>query len=106
MKKVIADHRESADLLIQTLKSQYNFQVEIRTLKYGDYYIKPDLFIERKTTKDFLVSIVDGRLFKQAFHLSKYTKRPNTFGDLLIREFADLKIIKKGKLCTSFLLRN
>jgi ERCC4-type nuclease len=76
VKKIIVDHREHADLLIETLSSQYCFNVEVTTLKLGDYFIKPDITVERKTTKDFIVSIIDGRLFRQAFRLVKCTKRP------------------------------
>jgi DNA excision repair protein ERCC-4 len=76
MEKVIVDHRENADVLIDSLKNQYCFNVEITTLKLGDYFLEPDITVERKTTNDFIVSIIDGRLFNQAHILVKYAKRP------------------------------
>ena len=70
------DHRENADILIDSLSEKYGFEIELTTLKYGDYFIEPDITIERKTTKDFLISIIDGRLFKQAYRLAEFTRRP------------------------------
>jgi ERCC4-type nuclease len=39
--------------------------VNINRLSMGDYQIDKHLIVERKTIKDFAVSIIDGRLFKQ-----------------------------------------
>ena len=75
-KTIIVDHREHADTLLHTLEMEYDFEISVTTLKYGDYFIEPDITIERKTTKDFIASILDGRLFNQAYRLSEFTKRP------------------------------
>jgi len=34
----------------------------------GDYQVEKRLIVERKTLKDFAVSIIDGRLFKQMLY--------------------------------------
>lgn len=76
MKRVDVDFRENAGILLALLKSLYGFETNVITLKYGDYFAPPDIVIERKTTSDFLVSIIDGRLFNQAYRLAKYCERP------------------------------
>ena len=75
-KKIIIDHRENADKLIKLLQDKFYFEVDVRQLKYGDYFVEPDITLERKSTRDFLLSIIDGRLFKQAYRLAEYTERP------------------------------
>jgi DNA excision repair protein ERCC-4 len=75
-KRIIIDHRENAEVLINVLQKKYNFEIEYKQLKYGDYFIEPDITLERKTTKDFLLSIIDGRLFHQAYRLTELTQRP------------------------------
>ena len=34
------------------------------------------IVVGRKTTKDFVVSVIDGRLFSQASHLKRHTETP------------------------------
>ena len=75
-KNIIVDHREHADVLTTMLQDKYHFEIVQKQLKYGDYLIEPDITLERKTTKDFLLSIIDGRLFRQAYHLTEHTQRP------------------------------
>ena len=43
-------------------------------LEIGDYIIG-DLIIERKTSKDFIASVFDGRIFQQANKITSYTNR-------------------------------
>ena len=51
----------------------------------ADYQVSDEVAIERKTAKDFVDSMIDKRLFKQARELSEEFKRP-----LLILEGDDL----------------
>lgn len=74
--KIDVDFREKAETLINILKSSYEIEINMIALKYGDYFIPPDTVVERKTTYDFLISIIDGRLFKQAYRLAEHCKRP------------------------------
>ena len=65
------DYREEKSGIIELFKnSEIVFQVE--QLKYGDYIIDNNLAIERKTADDFVISIIDGRLFRQIINLTKY----------------------------------
>ncbi len=50
--------------------------VKIAKLSYGDYIINDKITIERKTADDFLLSIIDGRLFNQLSNLKKFCSRP------------------------------
>ncbi len=72
--KVIADDREGKSRIIQYLKRSKNVSIEIRRLPVGDYLVDNQLIFERKTLNDFALSIIDGRIFKQAISLvnSKY----------------------------------
>jgi DNA excision repair protein ERCC-4 len=70
------DHRENCPELIATLRDPHGFDVHIGELKLGDYRIAPDTVIERKTTDDFCLSIIDGRLFRQAYRLADHCQCP------------------------------
>ena len=76
MPQILIDHREHAEVLINCLTQQYGMTVEQRQLKHGDYHIYPDTVVERKTTRDFCLSIIDGRLFRQAFRLAQLDINP------------------------------
>ncbi len=70
---IYTDHRENS--LIQKLKNR-NVEVREKQLKVGDYIISDRVGIERKTVKDFLQSMIDGRLFRQMSELSESFERP------------------------------
>ncbi|MEE8431237.1 MAG: ERCC4 domain-containing protein [Candidatus Desulfatibia sp.] len=73
--RITADYRESESGLIELLE---NRGVLLDTIKipYGDYIINDVITVERKTAKDFLISIIDGRLFNQISNLKKYCTNP------------------------------
>lgn len=75
-KTINVDFREKTEALVNLLKSSYGFEININALKHGDYFIHPDTIVERKTTYDFLVSIIDGRLFNQAYRLAENCEHP------------------------------
>ena len=60
-----ADDREP-ESVVSALRSLRRVQVSLRRLKLGDYVVDGRLLIERKTLPDFALSIVQGRLFRQA----------------------------------------
>ena len=64
------DHREVNETLKQTLLCDPSVSLEISTLKTGDFQINDLLLIERKTFRDLVASIKDGRIFQQASRLS------------------------------------
>jgi ERCC4-type nuclease len=69
-KKIIIDFREKNSLVPSKLIKQ-NLSIEFRELKIGDYLVK-DTIIERKTTNDFLASMIDRRLHKQIKEMKQY----------------------------------
>ena len=81
---VFADSREGNSKVIRHL-SEMEIDVQIRSMAVGDYQVSDEVVIERKTAKDFIDSIIDKRLFKQARELSEEFKRP-----LLILEGDDI----------------
>ena len=70
---IIADDRERQSEVIDSLAGFENVNVCIRRLSIGDYQVDNRLIIERKTLKDFAVSIIDGRLFKQMILMANST---------------------------------
>jgi DNA excision repair protein ERCC-4 len=67
---IIADDRECKSEVIKSLLQIEDVKVCIYRLSMGDYQIDTRLIVERKTLKDFAVSIIDGRLFKQMLCLA------------------------------------
>ena len=68
--KITVNYREKPSGLHDLLENCGTF-VEIAKLSYGDYIINNRITVERKTAKDFLISIVSGRLFDQLSNLKK-----------------------------------
>jgi Fanconi anemia group M protein len=73
--KITVDYRETASGITDLLKSS-GALVKIAKLSYGDYIINDTITVERKTAKDFLISIIDGRLFNQLSNLKKFSNHP------------------------------
>ena len=73
--RITADYRESASGLIELLENE-GVLLYTTKIPYGDYIINDVITVERKTAKDFLISIIDGRLFKQLSNLKKYYTNP------------------------------
>ena len=71
---IIADDREGKGEVTASLLAIRDVNVRIDRLSLGDYKVNDHLLFERKTLKDFAVSIIDGRLFDQMIRLasSKY----------------------------------
>jgi len=67
---IIADDRECKSEVIDSLSQIEDVKVIIQRLSMGDYQVDNRLIVERKTLKDFAVSIIDGRLFKQMLCLA------------------------------------
>jgi ERCC4-type nuclease len=67
---IIADDREHKSEVIKSLMGIENVEVCIQRLAIGDYQVDNRVIVERKTLKDFAISIVDGRLFKQMIRLA------------------------------------
>jgi len=72
--KIYADIRENSSRIIPIL--QKRCVVEEKNLPVGDYLLSKRVVVERKTTSDFLSSIVDGRLFEQVQELKNNFRIP------------------------------
>jgi len=72
MNSIIADHREKNSLVIAELVS-LGLNVKFEHLPVADYIIG-DTAIERKTTKDFVASMINKRLARQLEELKRYKK--------------------------------
>ncbi len=67
--KIFVDTRERNSGIFKILKEKVN--VVVQHLVVGDYILSDRVCVERKTTEDFLQSIIDKRLMTQAAELSK-----------------------------------
>ena len=72
---VYADSREGNSKVIRHL-TEMEIDVKIRSMAVGDYQVSDEVVIERKTASDFVSSIIDKRLFKQARELTEEFKKP------------------------------
>ena len=72
---VYADSREGNSKVIRHL-TEMEIDVKVRSMAVADYQVSDEVAIERKTAKDFVDSIIDKRLFKQAKELSEEFKHP------------------------------
>jgi DNA excision repair protein ERCC-4 len=69
---ILADDREAGSGVIEALRAIPEVQLQIKRLKVGDYLVDGDCVFERKTVADFAASVIDGRLFKQAYALGRF----------------------------------
>ncbi|MCF8039213.1 MAG: hypothetical protein K9K79_07840 [Desulfohalobiaceae bacterium] len=92
---VLVDDREGANEVVRALEA-YGAGLHTTRLPVGDYCLDEELLVERKTMADFGVSIIDGRLFKQAGRLvcSTYASALVIEGTAL--EAADLKVSREA----------
>lgn len=72
---ITADDREAGSGVIEALEAIEGVSVRVGRLATGDYRVGAQLLFERKTLADFAVSVVDGRLFRQAIRLARGPRR-------------------------------
>lgn len=72
---IYADSREGNSRVLREL-DKLNADIEVKSLAIADYQVSDEVGIERKTTKDFIVSIMDKRLYKQAKELAENFRKP------------------------------
>ena len=63
--RIICDDRERGSEVIAELRKLPCTDVVICRMQVGDYLIDGRVLVERKTVHDFVVSLKDGRLFRQ-----------------------------------------
>jgi Fanconi anemia group M protein len=72
---IYVDHREAKSGVTRELS---NLKVEIKTttLSVADYQVSQEVAVERKSTQDFVKSVIDKRLYKQAKELVENFQNP------------------------------
>lgn len=73
--RIVVDEREKKSGIPNLLKS-VGLKVEMKTLPIGDYIVAPETIVERKSIRDLLSSIFDGRLFDQCERLKENFEFP------------------------------
>ena len=66
-----ADYREKGSPVMKELLDM-NVELELSNIEIGDYHLSEHVVVEYKTVKDFVDSIIDGRLLSQARELKQY----------------------------------
>lgn len=72
---VVVDHREASSTLAAYLRS-LGATVEFKQMKVGDIRISERILIERKTARDLVQSLTNGRLLDQCRRLAVSSSRP------------------------------
>jgi len=91
---IYIDHRERGGDIINLLKRK-GCRIQLSSLNVGDYQVG-DYIVERKTMKDFIDSIIDGRLFKQV----KRLKEIQGLNTILVIEGSIKDFLSRGDLST------
>lgn len=81
---IFVDSRERNSQVLKNLE-KLETNITISTMTVADYQVSEEVAIERKTAKDFIESIIDKRLYKQATSMREEFKKP-----LLILEGDDI----------------
>ena len=100
--RIIVDDREQKSGIPNLLKS-VGLNVEMKTLPIGDYIVAPETIVERKSIRDLLASVFDGRLFDQCSRLKENFEHPIILmeGNVdEIEEITDNPLIFYGALST------
>src|SRR5262245_21403479 len=87
--RVVADERERNSRIPDLMKNA-GASVDFAQLPVGDYIVSTDEVVERKTVRDLVSSVYDGRLFIQCSELVKHFPKP-----LIVVEgnIADLELV-------------
>ncbi len=73
---IFADTREQASTVIRELSLYEDVKIITKQMDVGDFVIGNEMVIERKTTEDFLSSLMDGRLLGQLANMSEAYAHP------------------------------
>ena len=73
--RIIIDERERKSGIPDLLKA-IGMGVEMKTLPIGDYIVAPETIVERKSIKDLMASVFDGRLYDQCTRLKENFEHP------------------------------
>ncbi len=68
--RLVVDHSERQSSLVEAVRRSGWFDVRMDHLATGDYLVNGEALVERKTIRDFVASLLDGRLFPQVARLA------------------------------------
>ena len=100
--RIVIDERERKSGIPDLLKS-VGLNIEMKTLPVGDYIVAPETVVERKSIRDLLSSVFDGRLFDQCSRLKEHFQNPIVLveGNVdEIEEITDNPLIFYGAIST------
>ena len=100
--RIIVDERERKSGIPELLKS-VGLNIEVKTLPVGDYIVAPETIVERKSIRDLVSSVFDGRLFDQCTRLKEHFQYPIVLieGNVdEIQEITDNPLIFYGAIST------
>ena len=100
--RIIVDERERKSGIPDLLKS-VGLNLEMKTLPIGDYIVAPETIVERKSIRDLMASVFDGRLFDQCARLKEHFEHPIVLmeGNVdEIEEIAENPLIFYGAIST------
>jgi DNA excision repair protein ERCC-4 len=73
--RIVVDEREKGSNIPELLKNA-GAVIDFTQLKVGDYVVSSETAVERKTVRDLISSIYDGRLFVQCSDLVRFYQKP------------------------------
>ena len=73
--RIVVDERERNSNIPELLKNA-GAVIDFTQLKVGDYVVSSETAVERKTVRDLISSIYDGRLFVQCSDLVRFYQKP------------------------------
>ncbi len=73
--RIVVDEREKKSGIPDLLRA-VGINIEMKTLPVGDYIVAPETVVERKSIKDLISSVFDGRLFDQCNRLKENFQFP------------------------------
>ena len=98
--RIVVDEREKKSGIPDLLRS-VGLNLEMKTLAVGDYIVAPETVVERKSIRDLISSVFDGRLFDQCSRLKENFQFPVVLmeGNVdEIEEIADNPLIFYGAI--------
>lgn len=99
--RIIVDDREKNSSVPYELE-RLGVNVDYTHLEVGDYIPLPDVVVERKSIRDMVRSIYDGRLFMQASQMLKHYSKALIIieYDTRLEELVDNKLVVYGALAS------
>ena len=73
--RAVVDFREKPSGIIDLMIAR-GIDVQVKQIAHGDFILDGVITVERKTAGDFIVSIIDSRLFRQVANLKKNCDHP------------------------------